>query len=111
MLMIENQEPSNWIEIQNNENQKKNKQTNQKTKPVCPNTSKQMLTWEDKINVEWIKKIMTEKKTTLRSLRNQDRKKNQGRNWKDKQIITKYPNRQDHWIKWTNLCWSEFSQW
>ena len=30
---------------------------------------------EDKMNVELIKKIMTEKKTTLPSLRNQDGKK------------------------------------
>ena len=30
---------------------------------------------EDKINIEFVKKIMTEKKTTLPSLRNQDWKK------------------------------------
>ena len=34
-----------------------------------------MLTQEVKINVELIKKILTEKKTTLLSFRNQDRKK------------------------------------
>ena len=34
-----------------------------------------MLNQEDKISVELIKKIMTEKKTTLPSLKNEDRKK------------------------------------
>ena len=33
-----------------------------------------MLTPEEKINLEFMKKIMTEKKTTLPSLRNQDSK-------------------------------------
>ena len=37
-----------------------------------PNTRKEMLTQEDKIKVKLVKKIMTEKKTTLTSLRNQD---------------------------------------
>ena len=40
-----------------------------------PNTTKQMLAQEDKINVELVKKIMTENKITLLSLRNQDYKK------------------------------------
>ena len=44
-----------------------------------------MLTQEDKIDVELIKKTMTKKKTTLPSLRRQNWKKD--RNRKDKQII------------------------
>ena len=37
-------------------------------------------------------------------------KKNQSRNWKDTQIITKYPNGQ-HWIKRASLCRSEINLW
>ena len=51
-----------------------------------------MLTQEDKINVELIKKIMTEKKIKLSSLRNEDWEKSQGRNREDKQIINEYPS-------------------
>ena len=59
------QEPPNQIEKQNNENRN--------TTPL--NTTKQTLTHEIKIKVDLIKKIMTEKKTALPSLRSQDRKK------------------------------------
>ena len=55
--------------MQNNENQN----------TTHPNTTKQMLT-QEKIIVDLIKKIMSEKKTTLPSFRNLDRKKIQGRN-------------------------------
>ena len=50
-----------------------------------------MLSQEDKINVELIKKIVANKKTTLPSLKNQDWNKSHW-NWKDKQIINKYPS-------------------
>ena len=61
MLNTEKQEHPDWTEMQNNENQN----------TTYPNTIKQMSTQEDKINVELRKKIMTEKKTTLSSLRSQ----------------------------------------
>ena len=54
-----------------------------------------MLTREDKLNVVLIKKIMTEKETTLPSLRKQRVEKSQSRNRKSKQIITDYPNVQN----------------
>ena len=57
MQNTEKQKVSNQIERQNNENW---------------NIT---LTQEDKIKIELIKKIMTEKKTALPSLRNQDWKK------------------------------------
>ena len=41
-------------------------------KVAVPSTTKQMLTQENEINVELIKKIMTERKTTLQSFRNQN---------------------------------------
>ena len=40
-----------------------------------PNTMEPILTKEEKIKVVILEKIMSEKKTTLRSLRNQDWKK------------------------------------
>ena len=64
MLNTEKLEPSNQIRMQNNCNQH----------TINPNTTEQTLTQEDKTNVEIIKRIMSEKKTTLPSLRNQDRK-------------------------------------
>ena len=51
-------EPSNRIGKQNTKNRS--------TKDI--NTTKQVLRQEDQINVELIKKIMAEKKTTLPSL-------------------------------------------
>ena len=42
------------------------------------------------MNIEEIKRIMSEKKTTLPSLRNQDWKKSQSRNWKNNLIINTY---------------------
>ena len=51
-----------------------------------------MLTQEHKLRVELITKMMNEKKTTLPSLRNHDRKKVK----KEAQIINRYPNGQRH---------------
>ena len=60
--------------------------------PTKPSITKQMLTQEEKINTELIKKVMTENKTTLSSKSSQD--------WKKvKQIITKYSNGQYSWKK------------
>ena len=47
-------------------------QNNESRKTKKPSTTKQMLTVEDKINVNLIMKITTEKKTTLPTLRNQN---------------------------------------
>ena len=99
--VLKKKEPLSWIEIQNTENQN----------TTDNSTSKQMLTQENKINAELIKKIMTEKKIGLSSLKNQDWKKVKSRNWKGKHIITKYLNKQHHRTKWTNLCRNETSLW
>ena len=56
------QKPPTWIEKQNTEN----------WNTTHTSITKQILTQKDKINVDLIKNIMTEKKTTLPSLRNQD---------------------------------------
>ena len=98
---IEKQETLKQAEIQNNEN----------WNTTHPNTTKQTLTQEEKMNIELMKKIITEKKTTLPSLRKQDRKKSHGRNRKGWQIITIYPNLQHHGIKWADLYESEISRW
>ena len=50
-------------------------QNSDERKVANPSITKQMFTQEDKINVELIKKIMIEHKTTLLFLRNQDWKK------------------------------------
>ena len=47
-----------------------------------------MLTQENKINVELIKKIMNEKKTTLRSLRNQEWKNGKVENENVNKLLT-----------------------
>ena len=56
-----------------------------------------MLTQEDKVNVEIVKKIMSEKKTTLPLLRNQDWTKAKVKTEKGK------TNRQHHWTKRVHL--------
>ena len=64
-LDTEKKSPNTQIEKKNTKNRS----------ATDPNTTKQMLTQEDKIHVELIKKIITEEKTKLTSLRNKDRKK------------------------------------
>ena len=54
-------------------------------------TTKQMLTQEDKIYVELIMKMITEKKTTLPSLRNQNRKKVKVKTKKMNKLLTNIP--------------------
>ena len=49
---------------------------------------------EDKINMESIKKLMTEKKTTLPSLKNQD--------WKKDKVETEKINKLSMNIPWTS---------
>ena len=98
---MEKPQSPNWIKPQNTEYRN----------TTNPSTMKQILTHEAKINIELIKKIMTEKKTTLPSIRNQDWKKCQGRNQKGKQIINKYPNRQHYWTEQANLCRGKTSLW
>ena len=61
----EKQVPPNWIEKQNTDYQN----------AIEPSITKQMLTQEDKIDVELLKKIIIEKKTTLQFLRNRYWKK------------------------------------
>ena len=61
-LNTEKQVPPKQIETQNTEN----------LNATNSRATKQMLTQEDKINVELIRKIIPEMKTTLPSLRNQD---------------------------------------
>ena len=58
-------------------------------KDADPSTTKQVLTQEDKIDVELIKKIMAENKTALPSLRNQDWTKVMVEKLKIKKIINK----------------------
>ena len=58
----EKPEPPNRIETQNNCN----------CNTTYPNITQQILTQDDKINVEIIKRIMSKKKNTLPSYRNQD---------------------------------------
>ena len=70
-----------------------------------------MITLEDKINEALMKKMMTEKKTTLPSLRNQDWKNDKVETEKSKQIFPKYPGVQHHWTKRANLCGSKTSLW
>ena len=62
-----------------------------------PSNVKQMLSQEYKTNLELVKKIMTEKKTTLLSLRKQDWK-----NTVETEKVKKYSNWQYHWTKWVN---------
>ena len=59
----------------------------------------QVLMQKDKLKVQLIKQIMTEKKTILLSLRTKTGKKIHGRNWKDKKIVNKYPKTQYHSAK------------
>ena len=94
MLNTKKQEHSNGIEIQSNSNQ---------------NTEQTLLTQEEKINVEIIKRMMSEKETTLPSLRNQEWKTVKVETEKNKLIINTYPNEQHHRIKQINLCRSKIS--
>ena len=75
------QEPTEQTETQNNENRN----------TTHPYTTKQMLTQKGKINVK--KKIMTETRTTLPSLRNQDWKKVKVVTEKVNKLLIKYSNR------------------
>ena len=62
----EKQEPFSRIEMKNTENQN----------TIDPNTTKKKkITQENRLNFELIKKIMTDKKTTIQSLKNQYWKK------------------------------------
>ena len=61
-----------------------------------------MLTQEEKIKVELIKKTMTEKKTTFPSSGTKT-VKTKNVNWKVKGIINNYPNQKYHWTKRSNL--------
>ena len=63
------------------------------------------------MNIEILKRIMSEKKTTLPSLRNQDWETVKVETEKNKRLIYTYLNEQHHGIKWTNLCRSEISLW
>ena len=94
MLDTEKQELPNRIETQINNNRN----------TIQPNSTERTLTKEDKMNVETIKIIMSKKKTTLPSLRNQDSKTVTAETEKNKQIIDKYLNEQHNWIKRTDLC-------
>ena len=76
-------EPLFWNEIPNTENQN----------ITDPSTTKPILTHEDKINLELIKIMMSEKKTILPSLRNQD--------WKKVKVRTERINKLV-----TNIIWS-----
>ena len=73
-IKIYEQDPRARIEKPNTNKQEppyQNETQNTKNRNTShPRTTKQMLTQDDKINVESIKKIMTEKKTTLPSLMN-----------------------------------------
>ena len=60
MLNTEKPETSNQIQTLDNSNRT----------TTHPNTTQQTLTQEEKMNVELMKRIMSEKKTTLPSLRN-----------------------------------------
>ena len=64
-----------------------------------------------KMNVEIMKKILSEKKTTLPFSQELRQDKCQVGNRKNKQRINKYSNEQHHGIKRSNLCWSEISLW
>ena len=75
-------------------------------KTTHPNTTKQALTQED-----IMKRIMSEKKTTLPSLRNQNWKTVKAETKKKKWLINKYPNEQHHRIKRSNLCRREIILW
>ena len=86
------------------------KQTNENWNMLHKNTTKRTLAQDDK-NVDYMKKIMTEKKTRLPSHRKQYWKKNKGTNWNNKQIINKYPKGQNQWIKRADLCKKKISQW
>ena len=61
------------------------------------------------MNIENLKRITSEKKTRLTSLRKSRLGNSQGRNWKNKRIIYSYLNEQYHGIKQINQCSSEFS--
>ena len=65
-------------------------QNNGNQNTIYPNTTEQILT-QDKINVELIKKIMTEKKTILPSLRKQDWKKDKIETKKISKLLTNIP--------------------
>ena len=76
-----------------------------------PNTVEQSLTQEEKMNIDIMKIIMSEKKTELPSLKNQDWKIVKAQTEKNKRLINKYPNEQYHGIKQSNLCKSQTSLW
>ena len=63
------------------------------------------------MNIEIIKKDMSEKKTRLPQLKNPNWKTVRAENEQNKRIINSYLNNEYQKIKRTNLCWSEISQW
>ena len=70
-------------------------------------TTKQIVIWEDKINTALVKKIMTEKKTTLPFIRNQDLKRVKVEIEMVNNFFRNIQNRQHHWAKRANLCGKE----
>ena len=90
MVNAEKWDHSYWIEMASNCNESN----------THPNIE-QTLT-QEKINLETIKRMMSEKKTTLPSFRNQDWKTVKAEIEK-KWIINTYLNEWHHKIKWTKL--------
>ena len=83
-------------------------QSNSNQNTTYSNTTVQTLSQWEKVNVESIKRMMSEKKTTLPSIKKNQPKQSKQKMGKNKQIINTYFNEQHHRIKQTNLCVSEF---
>ena len=69
----------------------------------------QILTKEGKTNINTIRRIMSEKKTTLPSIRNQDWRTAWNR--ESKRLIDKYPDEWHHGVKRLNIRRSKISLW
>ena len=67
------------------------KQFSVKRNATDPTITKQILTQEDKMNVDLMKKIMTENKTTLPSPKTQDWEKIQAKKQKVNELLTNIP--------------------
>ena len=78
MLNTENENPFRRIERQSNNN----------GSTTQPNPTDQRLAQKEKINEEIIKRIMSEKKTTSSSLRNQERKAVKTKTEKINKVLT-----------------------
>ena len=67
---------------------------------------------KQKIDLENLKRIMNEQKTTLRwNTKKHRMENNQNANGKKRSSINIYTNKKYNRIKWTNLCWSKISLW